>query len=114
MKRLLIALTLGTALLFTATPAKADFDWDYPDGTLALIWAEPGGHAAIFVDIPGDRDIFTIHTTHSSTPNFFSLGYGGAYAYWLNYLYTDTFGDWVYEVYIDQGGGFFLVGFYFL
>jgi hypothetical protein len=118
-KRLLRLLPLIAILFFASTPAKADFSISYPDGSLGLVWAVgSAGHAMIFADfaVSGDDDIFTAHTNHSSTPLSANLGVGGStyIGYWLDYLYSDASGDFIYDVYATQGGAFFFVGTYVL
>lgn len=119
MKRILLMLPLLSILSFASAPAKADFSVSQPDGSLALVWAiGSAGHAFVFADFAGsgDDDIFTVHTNHSSSPLFTNLGVGAStyIGYWLDYLYTDAFGDFVYDVWATQGGSFFFVGTYYL
>lgn len=119
MKRILLMLPLLSILFFASAPAKADFSIGYPDGSLGLVWAIGGvGHAFVFADFStfGDDDIFTAHTNHSSQALFTNLGVGAStyIGYWLDYIRTDAFGDFVYDVYATQGGSFFFVGTYLL
>lgn len=107
MKRMLRILPLIT-LLWAAAPAKADFGWVYPLGEIAFVWALSSvGHTFVFIDF--FNDIYTLNTTHSSTPISANLGAGSAFAYYLAYQSSNISGD-VYDVYIDTtGGGFFYV-----
>lgn len=101
MKRMLSVLPL-VSLLWVAAPAKADFSWGFPYGEIAIVWALGSvGHSFIFIDYVDD--IFLLNTTHSSTPRTGNLGFGAAYAYYLANR------GYYYDVYIDQGGGFFWV-----
>ncbi len=119
MKRILLVLPLIATLFFASTPAKADFSIGYPDGSLGLVWAIGSvGHAFVFADFAGtgDDDIFTAHTNHSSGALLTNLGVGASnyIGYWLDYLYTDINGDFVYDVWASQGGSFFYVDTYLL
>lgn len=120
MKRLLSMLPLLSILFFASAPAKADFSIGYPDGSVSLVWAiGAAGHAFVFADfaISGDDDIFTAHTTHSSTALFTNLGIGeSVYAgYYLDFQFVNGFGDFVYDVYATQDGvSFFPVGTFLL
>ena len=105
----LIALLLGATV-----PASADFTIVFPDGSRGIeLNAGFGLHAAVFWDIPGDFDIFTFHANAVSSPLTASVGglpFG--IAYWLNFLGTDQFGRFVFDVFVKTslGGGFFFVG----
>lgn len=119
MKRILGVLPLIAMLFFTSAPAKADFSIVYPDGSVGLVWALGGGaQAFVFADFTaiGDDDIFTSHTTQFSSPLFANLGVGASsyIGYWLDFLYVDVFGGFVYDVWATQGGSFFFVGTYLL
>jgi hypothetical protein len=97
--------------LTIASPASADFSVIYPDGSLGFeINLGFGLHAAAFWDIPGTRDIFVTSADAVSNPlpvPFFPGASG--FAYWLKFLFFDELGRAVFDVYIDQGAGFFLV-----
>jgi hypothetical protein len=111
-KQAVLSLTL--ALLLAAPAVNANFGWDYPDGSFAQVIAVGGtGHAFVFGDFAGsgDLDIFVLNSTHSSTPLFAFLVAGGtplsgAYALWLDFRgFSGVFLR--YDVYVDQGFGFF-------
>ena len=118
MKRVLLMLPLISMLFFASTPAKADFSIGYPDNSFALVQAIGAtGHAFIFADfaISGDDDIFTLHTNHSSFPLSASLaGFSSGIGYFLDFLFVNASGFFVYDVYATQGSGYFFVGTYFL
>ena len=97
--------------LTIASPASADFTVTYPDGSLGFeINLGFGLHAAAFWNIPGDYDIFVISANAVSNPwpvSFFAGASG--FAYWLDFLFFDAFGRYVFDVYVNQGAGFFFV-----
>lgn len=111
-----VVLSLTLALLLVA-PASADFNWNYPDGSFANIQASGGGtrHLVVFFDwaVTGDLDVFALYTTHTSLPVLGSASVGStqlptAFAYWLDFRGTSG-GFLMYDVYADQGVGFFYV-----
>lgn len=111
-RAMVFATAVVVALLFgMATPASADFTVTYPDGSLGIaISLGFGLHGAVFWDIPGDFDIFTFHANAAGNPLFATLGgLPAGVAYWLNFLGTDALGRAVFDVFVTQGGGFFLV-----
>ena len=97
--------------LTIASPASADFSVIYPDGSLGFeINLGFGLHAAAVWDIPGDRDIFVISANAVSNPLLVSFFAGASgFAYWLDFLGFDRFGGAVFDVYTNQGTGFFFV-----
>jgi len=97
--------------LTIASPASADFSVTYPDGSLGFeINLGVGLHAAAFWDIPGDSDIFVISANATSNPLFVSFFPGASgFAYWLDFRGIDEFGRAVFDVYTNQGAGFFFV-----
>jgi hypothetical protein len=102
------------AFMFLITrPASADFTVVYPDDTLGIeMNLGLGIHAAVFWDVPGDFDIFTFHANQVGNPLFASLGgLPSGIAYWLNFVGTDQFGRFVFDVFVKTslGGGFFLL-----
>ena len=97
--------------LTIASPASADFSITYPDGSLGFeINLGFGLHAAVFWDVPGDFDIFVISANGASNPLLVSFFAGASgFAYWLDFLGSDGFGRYVFDVYTNRGSGFFFV-----
>lgn len=96
--------------LTIASPASADFSVTYPDGSFGFeINLGFGLHAAAFWDIPGDGDIFIFSANAVSNPLLAAFAGGLGFAYWLDFRFVDAFGRAVYDVYANQGTGFFFV-----
>lgn len=118
-KQAVLSLTL--TLLLVVPVANANFQWGYPDGSFSQVIAIGGaGHAFVFGDFAGsgDLDIFTVQTSHGSAPLSAALVAGGvlfpsAFAYWLDFTGTVA-GFLRYDVFADQGFGFFYVTTVFL
>ena len=104
-------LTAVVVLTLTiASPASADFSVTYPDGSLGFeINLGFGLHAAAFWDILGDYDIFVISANAVSDPLLASFLGGLGFAYWLDFRFVDVSGRAVFDVYTNQGFGFFFV-----
>jgi len=110
-RRVALLAAVVVLMLMIASPASADFSVTYPDGSIGFeINLGFGLHAAAFWDIPSDFDIFVISANAVSTPlpaSFFA-GVSG-FAYWLDFQFIDAFGRAVFDVYVNQGAGFFFV-----
>src|SRR5262245_21219891 len=106
---LLAAVVILTLTL--ASPASADFSVTYPDESLGFeIKLGSGLHAAVFCDLPVGSGLFIISANAVSNPLLVSFFAGASgFAYWLNFLGFDGFGRAIYDVYINQGAGFFFV-----
>jgi len=116
MKGKVVFVAAMVAFMFWITsPASADFTVVYPDDTLGIeINLGLGRHAAVFWDTAasGDFDLFTFHANEFSNPlSAFLVGGTPGIAYWLNFLGTDQFGRFVFDVFVKTslGGGFFFV-----
>jgi hypothetical protein len=109
-----LSLLIVAAGLFLSLPpaARADFGVVYPDGVEALaVNLAPGFNLVALFNVGADPDIFTIHLDESSNAVPVHLnGLPEGYAWWLNFRRFDQFGRGVYDVYVTQGDGFFLVG----
>ena len=96
-----------------ASPASADFTVVFPDGRRGIeLNAGFGFHVAAFWDMCDfcDFDILTFHANATGGPLTASVGglpFG--IAYWLDFLGTDTFGRFVFDVFVQTslGGNFF-------
>jgi hypothetical protein len=105
---LLVAVVALT--LTIASPASADFSVTYPDGSLGFeINLGFGLHAAAIWDLPGTRDIFVISANAVSNPLLVSFFGSSGFAYWLAFQGFDASGSSVFDVYSNQGDGFFFV-----
>lgn len=99
-------------LLLLAVPAAwADSSVTYPDRSISIVWNLGGGvHVNIFWDIPGDNDIF-VHNVNFFG-NFVSLsvaGFPSGLAYWCDF--RGLVGpQMLFDVWVNQGFGFFFVG----
>jgi hypothetical protein len=63
------------------------------------------GHAAIHVNCANFRDIYTIHTTHSSTPLMASMmGQPFAIGYYLRFMGFTLLGNYDYDLYATSNG----------
>lgn len=112
MKRQALGATIIFALLLLAVPAAwADSSVTYPDGSLSIVQDLGGGiHAHIFVDVPGDFDLFTHHVNTFGNFVFLNLrGFQGGVAYWADFRGT-VGGQLLFDVFVTQGSGFFFVG----
>ena len=100
--------------LFLSLPAaaRADFGVEYPNGVEALaVNLAPGFNLVAMFNVGPDPDILTIHLDEASNPvpvhlNALTEGY----AWWLKFVGFSNFGRGIYDVYVTQGDGFFLVG----
>jgi hypothetical protein len=103
---------VAVLLLGTARPVSADFVVDFPDGNQSFdIDLGEGVHLAAFWDKAGDFDIFTWQGDAVSDPVAVSiLGAPAAFAYFLQFQGTTPSGGLVFNMFADQGGGFFFVG----
>ncbi len=111
--RSLSFLIVAAGLLLSIPPAvRADFDVVYPDGVEALAMnLAPGFNIVALFNVGPDPDIYTIHLDGASNPVPVHLnGLTEGYAWWLKFVDFDRFGRGVYDVYVTQGAGFFLVG----
>jgi hypothetical protein len=102
------------AFLFAiARPASADFTVVFPDGRLGIeLNAGFGLHVAVFWDVPDDFDILTFHANATGGPLTASVGgLPAGIAYWLDFLGSDQFGRFIFDVYVQTspGGSFFFV-----
>ena len=100
---LMVVVAVGL-LLSRPTAARADFAVAYPDGAVAYaINFAPGLNVVALINQFGD--IFTTHSDGFSDPVLVSLaGFPVARAIFLFYL-----GGSEYDLYVDQGLGFFFV-----
>jgi hypothetical protein len=106
---LLMAVVVAVLLLSLPTPARADFAVTYPDGSVgyALNFG-PGLNVVALVNSFGD--IFTIHSDGFSNPVLVSLaGFPPSRAMFLFFQGVTDGGRAQYDLYIDQGSGFFFV-----
>lgn len=120
MKLRLAFLTLFTMIGLTIAPsAEANTTVHFPDGSVAFAQLVNTNQLAfIFWDtaITGDNDIFTLHANSIANPSFLFLGGepNGGLSYWLDFIGLDTFGNMIFNVRVNQGGGWFYVGQYLL
>ena len=113
MKRQALGATIIIALLLLAVPAAwADSFINYPDGSFSQVQDLGGGiHANIFVDVPGDFDIFTHHVDFFGNLVFLSLqGFPSGFAFWGDFRGTTFSGRLLFDIYVTRGVGFFFVG----
>jgi hypothetical protein len=100
-----------TALVLSLpTAARADFSVAYPDGSVAYaINFDPGLNVVALIN--GFGDIFTMHSDGFSDPVFVSLlaGFPASRAMYLFFLESTPDGHSEYDLYVDQGFGFFFV-----
>jgi hypothetical protein len=106
---LLMAVVVTGLVLSLPTPARADFAAEYPDGSVAFaLNFGPGLNVVALIDAFGN--ISTIHSDGFSNPVLVSLaGFPPSRAMWLNFLEFTEDGRAEYDLYIDQGSGFFFV-----
>jgi hypothetical protein len=112
MKKQALGATIIFALLLLAVPAAwADSSVNFPDGSFSLVVNLGGGvHGNIFWDLPGDKDLFTHHVDFLGNLAFLSLvGFTSGVAYWADFRGT-VGGQFLFDVFVTQGGSFFFVG----
>ena len=113
MKRQALGATIIFALLLLAVPAAwADSSVTYPDNSFSLVQNPGGGGiiAFIFVDVPGDFDIFVHSVNRFGNLVFVSLeGFPAGLAYWADFKGTVS-GRLLFDVFVFQGSSFFFVG----
>jgi hypothetical protein len=111
MKRLvlvtLIALVVTVGLV---APASAII-FGFPDGNVsAVLPAGPAGtHVNLFWNLAGDPDIFVFNVDAFANPLLVPVLGPPAGAYWVNFVGFDGLGRFVFDVYANQGAGFFFV-----
>jgi hypothetical protein len=106
---LLIVVLAAGLLLSLPTAARADFGVAYPDGAVAYaINFGPGLNVVALINQFGD--IFTVHSDGFSNPVLVSLaGFPAARAILLFFQGVTPTGRSEYDLYVDQGAGFFFV-----
>jgi hypothetical protein len=109
--KVLLLMAMMVVLLAIAPPASADYSVTFPDGSQALEMSEGFGLSlSAFLDVPGDFDIFVFTGDTAANPLFVSLfGSPAGFAYWFNFTGRDAFGRLVFDVFVNQGTGFFFV-----
>jgi hypothetical protein len=110
MKRLYASLLAIVLAFVTPATLRADMGVGYPDGSVA--YAFYVGNAVAFVswDIPGDGDIFTLHSDMFAYPHLAALrGIQPAFAYWLDLIGVNMQNRLVFNAYADVGYGWFFV-----
>jgi hypothetical protein len=113
--RTLSVLIVAAGLVLSLPPVvRADFGVEYPDGAQAVaISLDLGYNLVALLNAAGtDPDIYTIHLDGASRPVPVHLNgdLPDGFAWWLKFVRFNRFGRGVYDVYVDQGGGFFFVG----
>jgi hypothetical protein len=104
---LLIAVVVAALVLSLPTPARADFTVAYPDGSVAYA-INFGAGLNVVALIDGFGDIFTIHSDGFSDPVLVSLaGFPASRAMLLFFLEFTPDGHSQYDLYVEQGFGFF-------
>jgi hypothetical protein len=106
---LLMAVVVAVLLLSLPTPARADFGVAYPDDSVAYaINFGPGLNVVALINSFGD--IFTMHSDGFSNPVLVSLsGFPVSRAMFLFFQEVTPAGRARYDLYVDQGSGFFFV-----
>jgi hypothetical protein len=106
---LLMVVVVVALVLSLPTSARADFALAYPDGSVAYaINFGPGLNVVALISSFGD--IFTIHSDGFSDPVIVSLaGFPASRAMFLFFLGVTPAGRSQYDLYVDQGFGFFFV-----
>ena len=106
---LMVVVAIGLTLSLP-TAARADFAVAYPDGAVAYaINFGPGLNVVAFISSFGD--IYTTHSDGFSNPVLVSLsGFPVSRAMFLFFQEVTPAGRARYDLYVDQGSGFFLVG----
>jgi len=109
----MVVLAVGL-LLSLPTAARADFGVVYPGGAVAYaISVGPGLNVVALVNDFGD--IFTMHLDGFSDPVLVSLaGFPVSRAMLLFFIGATPEGPTEYDLYVDQGSGFFFVDTVFL
>jgi hypothetical protein len=104
----MVVVAVGLSLSLP-TAARADFSVTYPDGAVAYaIHLGPGLTVVALINDLGD--IFTIHSDGFSDPVLVSLaGFPASRAMFLFFLGSTPDGRSEYDLYVDQGSGFFFV-----
>ena len=112
MRKLSLLIVAAGLFLTLPTAARADFGVEYPNGVEALaVNLAPGFNIVAMFNVGPDPDILTIHLDESSNPVPIHLnGLTEGYAWWLKFVDVNRFGRGIYDVYVTQGDGFFLVG----
>ena len=112
MRTLSLLIVAAGFFLSLPTAARADFDVVYPNGVEALaVNLAPGFNLVAMFNVGPDPDILTIHLDESSNPVPIHLnGLTEGFAWWLRFVGFNRFGRGLYDVYVTQGAGFFLVG----
>jgi hypothetical protein len=105
---LMVVVAVGL-LLSLPTAARADFGVAYPDGAVAYaINFDPGLNVVALINDFGD--IYTVHSDGFSNPVLVSLaGFPVARAILLFFIGVTPTGRSEYDLYVDQGLGFFFV-----
>jgi hypothetical protein len=105
----LMVVVVTALVLSLPTAARADFAVAYPDGSVAYaINFDPGLNVVALIN--GFGDIFTIHSDGFSDPVLVSLaGFPASRAMFLFFLGSTPDGRSEYDLYVDQGSGFFFV-----
>jgi hypothetical protein len=106
---LLMVVVVTALVLSLPTAARADFGVAYPDGSVAYaINFDPGLNVVAVINTFGD--IYTIHSDGFSDPVLVSLaGFPASRAMHLFFIGPTPDGRSEYDLYVDQGSGFFLV-----
>ena len=104
----MVVVAVGLSLSLP-TAARADFALTYPDGVVAYaLNFGPGLNVVALINDFGD--IFTMHSDGFSNPVVVSLaGFPVSRAMWLFFLGVTPEGPSEYELWVDQGTGFFFV-----
>ena len=111
---LLMVIVAVGLLLSLPTTARADFAAEYPDGAVAFA-LNFGPGLNVFALINDFGDIFTMHSDGFSNPVLVSLaGFPVSRAMFLFFIGVTPQGPSEYDLYVDQGSGFFFVDTVFL
>ncbi len=110
MKPWILASVLFITMVIAAGSAAADSSVGYPDGSSSVVVnLDVGSNAFVFLDNPGDGDIFVHGADAYGFFEPFTLGgLPAGVAYWLDLRgYSGRY--LVYDVYLNAGFGFFFV-----
>jgi len=109
MRKLFLLIVVAGLLLSFPTAARADFGVTYPDDLVAFaINIDPGLNVVALINTFGD--IYTIHSDRFSNPVLVSVaGFPAARAMFLFFQGVTPAGRAQYDLYVDQGSGFFFV-----
>ena len=109
MRKLTLLIVMAALFLSLPTAARADFGVAYPDGSVAYaINFAPGLNVVAVINTFGD--IYTMHSDGFSNPVLVSLaGFPASRAIFLFFLGSTPDGRSEYDLYVDQGSGFFFV-----